>query len=91
MKTTADYLWSTAQYLRKHGWLNKGLGKVGGPRCALGALATVQGTIQEYNAAADALREEIGEPFIARWNDKQTDAEVVITTIERVAKRLERK
>lgn len=86
---TNDVLNQAADYLQEHGWIQGGLGKPGGPRCAMGALKSVLGetSVIEFVAYPPyrALRRHVGG-FVSDWNDApERTADQVIATLRAAA------
>jgi hypothetical protein len=68
--TTADQLRAAAQYIREHGWCI-GTGEDGGPRCILGACASVADTTINALICTPLYRaiEAVTGDFVGGFND----------------------
>ena len=83
--TTREVLLGAAEYLRKYGWIQWETGNHGGPRCALGALESVD-IDSVYDDAEYRLLRTVGASSVVKWNDAPgRTVEEVIAAFEKAA------
>lgn len=82
-----------ANYIRKNGWQVKGMGKNGGPRCSMGALASAKRGKWDKNLAKlmyEQLYKELNGITLTEFNYLHKSGEEVARLFEATAKSLDR-
>lgn len=91
-KEAANIFLKAANYIRKYGWQEKGMGEYGKPRCSMGALASANPKPKWDKDMASlmykALYKELKGMSLTQFNHKYKNGEKVARLYEQVAKSL---